>query len=97
MIVATAIEHQNILDIAIVHTGRASNAFAIADYNGFDVSDQLEPGQQLQIPDGLEVDSDIMHYYRNKGHNPATAFPVLIAEETDYFPAFPGMLSLMLS
>ncbi len=89
--------NQTLQDISIAHTGRVDNAYAIAQANGIDNTDDLQPGQVVEIPSQLSFDNDVVRYYRNRKHKPATALPVLIAEETDYFPAFPGMLDLMLS
>ncbi|MGV4413879.1 hypothetical protein [Chryseobacterium sp. T1] len=69
----TILHKQSLLDIAIQHTGNATNAYAIARANGLGVSDLLEPGAVLIIPDDIEKDMDIVNYYSAKGIQPATS------------------------
>lgn len=47
-------EGQTLLDIAIQETGSISTVFEIAEANGLNISDVLEPGKKMIIPDGLE-------------------------------------------
>lgn len=69
----TVLHNQSILDIAIQHTGIATNAYEIAKINGLTISDILTPGQMLEIPEGIEKDLDIVNYYKSKGIQPATS------------------------
>ncbi len=70
----TILHNQSLLDIAIQHTGRVENAFALAVANGISVTDDLTPGKDLVIPDTVQMDSDIVNYYSAKGIQPATAW-----------------------
>ncbi|AYO58181.1 hypothetical protein CO230_08640 [Chryseobacterium sp. 6424] len=70
----TVLHNQSLLDIAIQHTGSVMNAFAISAANGLSVSDVLEAGGVLQLPDNIAKNTDILNYYKAKKIQPATAF-----------------------
>lgn len=67
----TVLHNQSFLDVAIQHTGTASNAFKIADANLLAVSDYLIPGSTVIIPDNVMNDDSIKSYYRNNKIKPA--------------------------
>ena len=56
---------QTLFDIAVQYCGCADAAFGLAVLNGLNLTDDLEAGQELQIPGVLK--SDIATYYANKG------------------------------
>lgn len=66
------LHNQSLLDIAIQHTGKVENAFAIAVANGLSVSDELVVGQALELPE-LDKEIEVYNYYRAKRLQPATA------------------------
>jgi len=70
---ATVLHNQSLLDFAIHHTGSVMNAFLIAKENGLAVSDEIAAGTDLIIPEEVEIDADILNYYKTKGIQPATA------------------------
>lgn len=69
----TALNNQSLIDIAIATTGKAENFLKIAMANNLVPTAKLEAGAQLNIPDELEVDNDIVRYYDANGIQPATS------------------------
>lgn len=69
----TVLHNQTFQDIAVEKTGDFLNAFPIAIFNGMSVSDFLEPGTDLVIPDDLIIDVDVIAYFQSKKLQPATA------------------------
>lgn len=65
------LHNQNLLDLAIQHTGSVENAFAIAVANGLSLTDDLEAGRESGIPK-VEQNKDILSYYQAKKLQPAT-------------------------
>lgn len=77
----TVLNRQSLLDIAIQHTGSVFTAFDIALANGLSVSEMVEPGAVLILPE-VEQNTDILNYYSAKKIQPATALQDLkIIEE----------------
>ena len=76
---AKVLHNQSLLDFAIQHTGNVLNAYAIAKENGLAVSDELETGMVLFIPETVK-DPDILSYYQAKGIKPATAITNFIGD-----------------
>lgn len=76
----TVLHNQSLLDVAIQATGKAENAILIAVANNISITDDLEPGTELIIPD-VPMDLDVIAYYRAKNIQPATA---LKTEEINY-------------
>lgn len=77
----TVLNRQSLLDIAIQHTGSVFSAFEIATANGLAVSETVEPGTILILPE-IEKNTDILNYYGAKKIQPATALQDLkIIEE----------------
>lgn len=70
----TVLNNQSLFDIAIRHTGTIENAFKIAVANGLSLTDELEPGAQLLIPEDVEMNNDVVSYFGAKGIQPATGF-----------------------
>ena len=67
----TVLHNQSLFDISIRYTGTIENAFKIAVANGLSLTDELEPGAQLIIPE-VEMNSDVVNYFSAKGIQPAT-------------------------
>ncbi len=68
----TVLHNQSLLDIAIQATGKAENAIFIAVANNISITDDLEPGSELIIPE-VPMDLDVIAYYKAKDIQPATA------------------------
>lgn len=64
---------QNLLDIAIQGTGDPGDALAIAIANGLCLTDDLEAGQEVLIPDDIAGEVNVRAYYHSRGLRPATA------------------------
>lgn len=67
----TVASRQSILDIAIQHCGSVEAAFQIALLNNLALTDELVPGQQIEIP--AVVNSSVVQYYEVNNIQPATA------------------------
>lgn len=63
---------QGFFDIAIITTGIADNATAIAIANGATTSDAIIPGSTVIIPPNLPVNTRTTNFFRAHPH-PATA------------------------
>jgi hypothetical protein len=72
--IVRAADRQTFYDLAIQYTGVAENAAAIALTNGRSPTDDLEAGEEMEIPDGLPVKQEIADYYAARKLIPATAF-----------------------
>ncbi|UGU15221.1 hypothetical protein LS482_16230 [Sinomicrobium kalidii] len=75
MIKATIIGYQSLLDMTLQETGSAENVLALALQNGLSLTEDLKPGQVIEIPEEVirEQDRDVVRYYQNRNHRPATA------------------------
>lgn len=69
----TVSNHQTLWDLCLQHTGTIAGTFDLAMANDLSPTDVLSPGQQLEIPDGLERDAAVLAYYRKNRIEPATA------------------------
>ena len=66
----TVVLGQTIFDVAIQHCGNANAAFQIAALNELSLTDDLTPGQSLQIPDVMNI--AVVKYYKLNSLIPAT-------------------------
>ncbi|MEO0337578.1 MAG: LysM domain-containing protein [Bacteroidota bacterium] len=73
---------QSVFDIALQYLGSAEMAFKIAELNGIAVSDELQVGQQLIIPD--VVDQRVVKVYKELDLFPASAVDVEVQTGVDY-------------
>ena len=86
----TVLDNQTLLDIAVQTTGKAENFLKIAMANNLVPTAPIAPGSILVIPDNVEVDEDIVRYYKANNVLPATglneelAIPELTCEEKLY-------------
>lgn len=87
-------EKQSLLDLAIQHTGAVENCFAIALANGLAVSDELQAGALLVIPEGVAVNNDELQYYRSRKIMPATALGTLEQDIVDSRPLGIGYMEI---
>jgi hypothetical protein len=78
---------QTFEDIALIATGIADNAFAIAFFNAMSPSDELVAGTILNIPEGLEKDVNVLNYYathfKNENGKPEPIIPGSAATVSD--------------
>jgi len=77
-------EGQTLFDISLQELGSIEGVFELAMLNGFNMTDDLVPGQKLKLPEVIEY--DIQQYYKNKSINPATLLTYqaqLISSEVD--------------
>lgn len=72
---------QSLLDLAVQHTGAVENTFAMAVANGLSLTDDLPAGAEIQLPDNVNKDSDVLNYYTAKRLQPATA--VILPSEAE--------------
>ncbi|WP_233860987.1 hypothetical protein [Tenacibaculum piscium] len=66
-------EGQSLLDIAIQFTGTPTNALFIAKHNLLNPSDSLMSGIEIEIPDTLKINNEILKYIIRNNIKPATA------------------------
>lgn len=80
----TVLHNQSLLDFAIQRTGTLESLFQLAVTNGISITDELETGKFLVLPEDVIKDIDVLAYYNEKGIQPATA---ITAEETELVPS----------
>lgn len=68
---------QSIFDIAVQYTGESYTAYDIAKANNMSVTDELETGQHIVVPESLVVNQQIVDYYTGNDIKPATATPII--------------------
>lgn len=73
MITVTVLHAQSFLDVVLQATGSIDSIVEIAEYNNISITDDLVAGKKLNIPDSVELDEDIVNYYKAKKVQPATA------------------------
>lgn len=70
---ATAKERQTLLDIALQTCGHIETVLALAEANGMSITDRLEDGCVLTVPEPVEgVDARTVELYRAHKVEPAT-------------------------
>lgn len=80
----TAKERQTMLDMALQSGGHVETVLALAAANGLSVTDRLEDGQELTVPEPVAGgDARTVRLYRAHGIEPATEASV---EETGACP-----------
>jgi hypothetical protein len=70
--------NQTLLDIAIQELGDASRANEIAVMNGMSITDDLQPGAVLLIPEIARIFKFLANIFKDRGNTPASA---IIVEE----------------
>ena len=66
-------ERQTMLDMALQSGGHVETVLALAADNGLSVTDRLEDGQELTVPEPVEDgDARTVRLYRAHGVEPAT-------------------------
>jgi len=77
------LQGQTLIDIAVQELGSAEAAYGLAVLNNLSVTDELVPGQELQLP--TVTNRSISDYYNNKGIKPATSETVIITDVSRVF------------
>lgn len=70
--VATVLYKQSLLDVVLQLTGSISSLVEVAHHNNISITDDLVPGQKINIPRDVVVDNEIRNYYTAKEIKPAT-------------------------
>ena len=68
-----ALHNQSINDFLLTHLGTSVGAVAFAIENSLSITDELVPGSFYRIPDGIQMDAEILKFYTENGYRPATA------------------------
>ena len=71
-----AIENQSVFDIATQEDGSVQATFEWAVKNGFSITDDLAPGQQLISPNSSFRNAEVANYFKGKKQMVATGFNV---------------------
>lgn len=71
---------QSIIDIAVQHCGGAEAGYGVAELNGLSITDHVEVGQVLNLPD--LVDKDIVRYYADRSIVAATGAGIYTGSKT---------------
>ena len=64
--------NQSIVDIAIQETGTTSSVIAICEFNNIALTQLLEVGAIIRIPNSIAKETEIYNYYKRKLLNPST-------------------------
>jgi capsid protein len=87
-----AIENQSLLDIAIQEDGSVLATFEWAITNGFSITDDLFPGQNLKPPSSVYRNADVANYFLGKRQLVATGFDA----NTSFLPEKPRGIGAMI-
>ncbi|MDY3547365.1 hypothetical protein PG291_01955 [Riemerella anatipestifer] len=74
----TALHNQTLLDVCLQHTGTIECVFELAMANDLSITDDVQAGAVLQLPEDIKKDRDIFNYYAAKGIQPATAITEVV-------------------
>jgi len=77
----TALILQSWFDIAIRYTGNVTNAYAIAFENGFNITDDITPGQTVIISDSILKSTKEVSFFQGKDIMPATSISTTDLEQ----------------
>lgn len=69
----TVLYKQTIQDIAIQETGTLLSVISICAFNNLSLTQFLEVGTVIKIPDNVSKDADVLRYFKNREILPATA------------------------
>ena len=67
------IPNQSFFDVAVQEDGSVLNAFEWAIKNGFSITDDLDPGQNLIAPNSSYKNTEVADYFKGKKQMIATA------------------------
>ena len=83
------LHNQTIIDIAIQYFGTAEAAFDIALMNQLSITDDIEPGQILHVPNLDYGSTEIVKYFLANKKQPATALMPTVEVTNQYEYEFP--------
>ncbi|MCK0202662.1 hypothetical protein MWN41_06470 [Ornithobacterium rhinotracheale] len=63
---------QSLFDVSLMHTGSIVGIFKLAEANNLSITDDVQAGQRLELPQVIMQDADILAYYQAKNIRPAT-------------------------
>jgi hypothetical protein len=78
------LHNQSLLDFTLNHCGSLESILTIATVNNLSITDELIPGQVLNIPSDVIVDSYIRDYYYQKNIKPACGYPKIKDNELEF-------------
>ncbi|MFT3750973.1 MAG: hypothetical protein QM768_21850 [Agriterribacter sp.] len=81
MRVVKVLYQQTITDIAIQEMGDAGRAIEIAALNELSLTDELTPGQELQLPDYDITKTDVVQLFTNRALAPASMDDAMSLDE----------------
>lgn len=64
---------QSLFDIAIQSAGSIEHIFELAIENNISITESLDAGTQIIVPDNIELNSNVVSYYTRNSLKPATA------------------------
>lgn len=73
---------QSLADIALRVYGSSDGAIILAEENGLEVTDVLEPGRMLEYSPEKVVNKGIVQYYAAQNVRPATALEGRVFDDT---------------
>lgn len=87
------LHNQSLLDVCLQHTGSIESVFELAMANDLAITDDVQAGQILELPEGIAMDKDILNYYKAKNIQPATKIQ---EQTTNNEPNSDGVFPLVL-
>ncbi|MGV4530512.1 hypothetical protein [Ornithobacterium rhinotracheale] len=63
---------QSLFDVCLMHTGSIAGIFELAEANNLSITDDVQAGACLELPQVITQDADILAYYQVKNIQPAT-------------------------
>jgi hypothetical protein len=74
------IDRQTFLDVALQEYGNTQAVFDLVLSNGLNITDELEPGQELILPNSDNTDNDVLNFYKARTIKPVTSRPTVTIE-----------------
>lgn len=68
------LHNQTLIDVAIQYNGFITNAFELALKNRLSVTDELIPGQTIEVPVSNLIDTELVSFFKSKKQIIATGF-----------------------
>lgn len=84
----TVLHNQSLLDFTLHHCGTLDGIMAMAIENNISITEMLSPGDQLNVPNEIAKESDIVEFYQNKKLIPATGFETMEKQTLQNFFAY---------
>nr|WP_294922212.1 hypothetical protein [uncultured Flavobacterium sp.] len=68
----TVNHNQNLFDVSIQENGNVMTVFELALLNGFSITDNIVPSQNIDVVKSELVAQELVDYFKNKNHVVAT-------------------------